>query len=96
MITNVESLGDKFLLWQRTGAPKYRFYIFIRFRYRDAFGFPFVICVRLSNFEMIISEMKKRCQNTAADELSNGIEEVKKIAALRIHDICSKVESCNQ
>ncbi|TRY79887.1 hypothetical protein TCAL_13810 [Tigriopus californicus] len=59
--------------------------------YRSSFGFPFVICVRLSNFKLIMYELERRLKNSSEVELINGIEQVKKIAALRIRDICAKL-----
>ena len=59
----------------------------IFFRYVDKFGFRFVICSRMSNIEIILKGLRVRCRNSLEDEVANGIEEVKKITALRMKDL---------
>lgn len=56
-------------------------------KYRQKFGFPFVICARLNNKETIINGLKTRLQNDTDNELKTGIEEVKKIMILRLKDL---------
>lgn len=57
-------------------------------KYKEKFGFPFVICVRQNNkIECILDGFRKRLPNTRDQEIINGIEEVKKICQLRIEDI---------
>ncbi|XP_058447737.1 2-oxo-4-hydroxy-4-carboxy-5-ureidoimidazoline decarboxylase-like [Malaya genurostris] len=54
-------------------------------RYKDKFGFPFVICVReASKFEAILKGITERINNSPDMELEIGINEVKKICRLRI------------
>ena len=57
------------------------------FRYVDKFGFRFVICSRMSNIEILLKGLRVRCRNSFEDEVANGIEEVKKITALRMKDL---------
>ncbi|KAF7213891.1 2-oxo-4-hydroxy-4-carboxy-5-ureidoimidazoline decarboxylase [Nothobranchius furzeri] len=52
--------------------------------YKQRFGFPFVICVRLNDKANIVRELSERCLNTRAAESARGIEEVKKILRLRL------------
>lgn len=55
-------------------------------QYAARFGMPFVICVRLSDKALILSEMECRLAHTPADELNTAIVEIGKIAALRLTD----------
>ena len=55
--------------------------------YRDKFGFTFVICARENKAVAIQEGIKRRLQNTREEELKNGIDAVKNIAALRAIDI---------
>ncbi|XP_037024624.1 2-oxo-4-hydroxy-4-carboxy-5-ureidoimidazoline decarboxylase-like [Bradysia coprophila] len=57
-------------------------------KYKEKFGFPFVICVRETNkIEAILRGITVRLQNERNDELDTGIDEVKKICRLRIGQI---------
>jgi 2-oxo-4-hydroxy-4-carboxy-5-ureidoimidazoline decarboxylase len=55
--------------------------------YREKFGFPFIICARLNKKEAILEAFPRRLANDAATEASAALEEIHKIAALRLHDI---------
>ena len=56
-------------------------------KYKEKFGFPFVICARMNKKEAIIKGLKSRLQNSHDQELQNGITEVLKISELRIRDL---------
>jgi 2-oxo-4-hydroxy-4-carboxy-5-ureidoimidazoline decarboxylase len=56
-------------------------------RYKQKFGFPFVICCRMNNKENIIDALKARMENDRETERKTGIEEAKKIMLLRLKDI---------
>lgn len=57
-------------------------------KYKQKFGFPFVICVRQNNkIECILDGFRNRLPNDRDQEIINGIDEVKKICQLRIEDI---------
>lgn len=57
-------------------------------KYKTKFGFPFVICVRVTNrIEAILRGITSRLENTRDEELHTGINEVKKICRLRIGQI---------
>lgn len=54
-------------------------------RYREKFGFPFVICVRLvKNLDELFTEQNHRIQLSREEELNNGINQVYEIARLRL------------
>ncbi|XP_069828168.1 putative 2-oxo-4-hydroxy-4-carboxy-5-ureidoimidazoline decarboxylase [Dendropsophus ebraccatus] len=56
-------------------------------RYKQKFGFPFVICAKMSDKDKILKELTTRLQNDPSAELLKGIEEVKKICHVRLQDI---------
>ncbi|XP_028655323.1 2-oxo-4-hydroxy-4-carboxy-5-ureidoimidazoline decarboxylase [Erpetoichthys calabaricus] len=58
-------------------------------QYKEKFGFPFVICARMSDKNKIFQQLNERLLNDPMAELRTGIEEVKKICHLRLHDIFS-------
>ncbi len=55
--------------------------------YREKFGFPFIICARMNKKEAILEAFPRRLQNDAATEKKAALDEIHKIAALRLHDI---------
>lgn len=57
------------------------------FRYKEKFGFSFVLCARENKAATIFSAIQKRLNNEKPQEIENGINEVKKISAFRIADI---------
>lgn len=59
----------------------------LKFRYREKFGFPFVICARQNKKEAILKGISERLENVCTVELNTGIEEVKKICMLRLLNI---------
>jgi 2-oxo-4-hydroxy-4-carboxy-5-ureidoimidazoline decarboxylase len=55
--------------------------------YRDKFGFPFVICARLNKTAAILDGFRARLDHTRPEEIQNALEEIGKIAYLRLQDI---------
>ena len=55
--------------------------------YRAKFDFPFVICARLNKTEAILTGFEKRLQNSPAQEMQTALEEIFKIAELRLRDL---------
>ncbi|MDQ6632451.1 MAG: 2-oxo-4-hydroxy-4-carboxy-5-ureidoimidazoline decarboxylase [Verrucomicrobiota bacterium] len=55
--------------------------------YREKFNFPFVICARLNKKEAILRGFEKRLQNSRDEEIKTALEEISKIAFLRLQDI---------
>lgn len=55
--------------------------------YREKFGFPFIICARMNKKDAILEAFPRRLPNDAAAEKKAALEEIHKIAALRLHDI---------
>ena len=55
--------------------------------YRERFGFPFVICARLNKKEAIARAFPLRLQNSREQEMETALDEIFKIAALRLRDL---------
>lgn len=55
--------------------------------YRARFGFPFVICVRLTDKAGILAAMEQRLGHDRASELATALTEVGKIVKLRLEDV---------
>jgi len=58
--------------------------------YRERFGFPFVICARLNAKGAILAAMRARVANQPFAELSTALDEIAKIARLRLNDTLMK------
>ena len=56
-------------------------------KYKQEFGFPFIIAVKGKNKIEILSEFKKRILNSVDDEFNEAIIQVSKIAKLRLNEI---------
>ena len=54
--------------------------------YRDQFGFPFVICARENRKEAILAAFPRRLRHTREREIDVAIDEICKIAHLRLLD----------
>jgi 2-oxo-4-hydroxy-4-carboxy-5-ureidoimidazoline decarboxylase len=55
--------------------------------YREKFGFPFVICARLNKKEAILKGFATRLKHSRAQEIQAALEEIGKIAKLRLDDL---------
>lgn len=61
-------------------------------RYRDRFGFPFVICARENKKESILAGFDARLTNLREQEIAAALGEIAKIANLRLRDVVSTDE----
>jgi 2-oxo-4-hydroxy-4-carboxy-5-ureidoimidazoline decarboxylase len=55
--------------------------------YKERFGFPFVICARLNKKEAILQAFPIRLQNSREQEMEMALNEIFKIAELRLKDL---------
>lgn len=55
--------------------------------YWARFDFPFIICARLNNVEAIIAALEQRLNNEPIAEIATALDEISKIAQLRLNDI---------
>jgi 2-oxo-4-hydroxy-4-carboxy-5-ureidoimidazoline decarboxylase len=55
--------------------------------YRAKFGFPYIVCVRRHTRDSILRDFERRLPNDATTEAQNSIEEIYRIAALRLDQL---------
>ncbi len=55
-------------------------------RYRERFGFPFIICVRLTDKAGILAAMAARLANDRDTEIATAIDEIGRITKLRLEE----------
>jgi OHCU decarboxylase len=55
--------------------------------YRERFGFPFVVCAREHTKESILRVAAERLGNSEEEEIGVALEEIAKIARLRLEDL---------
>ncbi|MEA3054236.1 MAG: 2-oxo-4-hydroxy-4-carboxy-5-ureidoimidazoline decarboxylase [Sphingomonadales bacterium] len=55
--------------------------------YRDKFGFPFIICVRLTDKAGILAAMERRLANDRDTEIATALEQIGEIVRLRLEDM---------
>lgn len=54
--------------------------------YREKFGFPFIICVRLTDKAGILAAMEARLANEREREIATALEQIGEIVRLRLED----------
>jgi len=54
--------------------------------YRKRFGFPFIICVRLTDKAGILAAMERRLGNAREDEIAEALHQIGEIVRLRLED----------
>jgi 2-oxo-4-hydroxy-4-carboxy-5-ureidoimidazoline decarboxylase len=52
--------------------------------YREKFGFPFIICVRLTDKAGILAAMERRLMNDRVTEIATALDEIGEIVRLRL------------
>ena len=57
--------------------------------YREKFGFPFIICARLNKKDAILAAFPQRLDQDRRTEIATALEEIAKIAKLRLEDAIS-------
>ena len=55
--------------------------------YRTKFGFPYIVCVRRHTRDSILRDFERRLPNDAGSEMRRSIEEICRIAALRLDQL---------
>ena len=55
--------------------------------YRSKFGFPYIVCVRRHTKDSILRDFERRLPNDAKTETQKSIEEICRIAALRVDQL---------
>jgi 2-oxo-4-hydroxy-4-carboxy-5-ureidoimidazoline decarboxylase len=62
-------------------------------RYRTTFGFPFVICARENKKASILAGFATRLHNSREQEIATALQEIAKIADLRLRDAILDTET---
>jgi 2-oxo-4-hydroxy-4-carboxy-5-ureidoimidazoline decarboxylase len=68
-------------------ADEVRLFDQLNHAYREKFDFPFVICARLNKKAAILEGFRTRLTQARADEIQTALEEIGKIAYLRLQDL---------
>jgi 2-oxo-4-hydroxy-4-carboxy-5-ureidoimidazoline decarboxylase len=55
--------------------------------YREKFGIPYIVCVRRHTKDSILRDFERRLPNDAATETQKSVEEICRIAALRVDQL---------
>jgi OHCU decarboxylase len=71
----------------RLTAEQYERIAWLTAAYRERFGFPFVICAPEHTADSIIAAAGRRLENDPDEEERSALEEIAKIARLRIDDL---------
>ena len=66
---------------------EFKILTYLNQQYRALFEFPFIIAVKGLSKNKIISEMKKRVGSSKEEEFKTAMDEIHKIAKLRIYDL---------
>lgn len=70
----------------RLADPEYERFSRFNADYREKFGFPFIICARLTTKEGVLAAFESRLRNDAAAEIAEALVQIHHIARLRIED----------
>jgi OHCU decarboxylase len=71
----------------RLTPDEYAAFTHLNAAYRERFGFPFVVCVREHTKESILRVAAERLEHTRDEEVRVALEEIAKIARLRLEDL---------
>jgi OHCU decarboxylase len=87
-VLTAESQGEQAAAGLANLAPE-EAALFSRYNaeYKTRYGFPFVICARLNKKDAILAAFPVRLQNTTSRERATALQEIYKIARLRLDDL---------
>lgn len=58
--------------------------------YREKFGFPFIICARLTTKQGVLDAFASRLQNARESEITEAIRQIHEIGRLRLEDLVTR------
>jgi 2-oxo-4-hydroxy-4-carboxy-5-ureidoimidazoline decarboxylase len=70
----------------RLSAGEFAEFTDLNTRYRERFGFPFIICVRKTDRAGILTAFRRRLGHSAEEEVATALGEIHEIARLRLED----------
>jgi 2-oxo-4-hydroxy-4-carboxy-5-ureidoimidazoline decarboxylase len=71
----------------RLSDAEYQAFERVNNAYRTKFGFPYIVCVRRHTRDSILRDFERRLPNDANSEMRKSIEEISRIAALRLDQL---------
>jgi 2-oxo-4-hydroxy-4-carboxy-5-ureidoimidazoline decarboxylase len=71
----------------RLSDAEYQAFERVNNAYRSKFGFPYIVCVRRQTKDSILRDFERRLPNDAATEMKASVEEICRIAALRLDQL---------
>src|SRR6516164_1428205 len=71
----------------RLSDAEYEAFEHVNDAYRAKFGFPYIVCVRRHTRDSILRDFERRLPNDVATETQKSIEEICRIAALRLDQL---------
>ncbi len=71
----------------RLSDAEYQAFERVNNAYRAKFGFPYIVCVRRHTRDSILRDFERRLPNDAKSEIQKSIEEICRIAALRVDQL---------
>jgi 2-oxo-4-hydroxy-4-carboxy-5-ureidoimidazoline decarboxylase len=71
----------------RLSDAEYQAFERVNNAYRAKFGFPYIVCVRRHTRDSILRDFERRLPNDATTEMQKSIEEICRIAALRVDQL---------
>jgi 2-oxo-4-hydroxy-4-carboxy-5-ureidoimidazoline decarboxylase len=72
---------------KQLSSAEFERFTFLNTAYREKFGFPFIICVRLQTKASILAAFEARLQRDPAKERAEAIAQIGLIARLRLQDL---------
>lgn len=70
----------------RLGEAEFARFHALNAAYRERFGFPFIICVRLTDKAGILAAMERRLANDRDVEIAEALAQIGEIVRLRLED----------
>ena len=71
----------------RCTAEEFESFRVLNARYKRRFGIPFIMAVKSSNRGEILGALESRLENHADAEFQTALEQIERIALLRLHDL---------
>jgi len=68
-------------------GPEFERFASLNASYREKFGFPFIICVRMHSKAEILAAFERRLRNSPAAERAKALVEIGHITKLRLRDL---------
>jgi 2-oxo-4-hydroxy-4-carboxy-5-ureidoimidazoline decarboxylase len=77
----------------RLSEAEYQAFERVNNAYRAKFGFPYIVCVRRHTRDSILRDFERRLPNDTATEMQKSIDEICRIAALRLDQLVASDDS---